>query len=137
MILFADTSSSGLSVVTNNILSPLVNSLVSLVSSWLPHLSVVAFAFLSLWLGRVVYSLVKGFASSAAFDGSCSDCDLDSSSDFECEDSEPFEGSDGYIHYDGMIFEDEGDLNDYIYMEDHPEEMDGFDEWWDSISRSQ
>ena len=45
-----------------------------------------------------------------------------------------FERNDeGYIVEDGLSFEDEGDLNDYRYMRDHPDEWNE-EEYLESVS---
>ena len=116
MILF---SAIDLTSVISKVLTPLKISLVSWAGSSVQPLLAIAGAFLVFWLVRLVLIEVKSYATMA-----CGGHDGFSGDDFEegvdIDEDELVETEDGYI-YDGLLFNDIGDVNDYISIRDDPD----------------
>ena len=86
----------------NQILSGYLPTIISIVSA----LSVLLVACASIWLTDIGWRFFRRSIDVCTLDG------------------DVVEGArygDNGIEYDGLVFEDEGDLSDYIYMQNHPE----------------
>lgn len=107
---FADGENSIINTeMAANVVNTMKTELISWVTTVLPYLLGIAGPFLVFWLVRLAIGLVKDFVNRSV--------------------GGPV---DGYIYHDGMIFEDEGDLNDYLSTKDDPEFDKDYNDWLDS-----
>lgn len=99
---------------------PLKEQIISLFDSVLPILIQIGCASIAFFLGLFLFVQIKKYFAAGA--------DVDIIDDL-------YDDDDGYLHYDGLIFEDEGDLNDYLHGKLHPEVYDGMDEYYANLER--